>query len=348
MKKLFIICLLGLVTLALLLGVTFQQLSRTAPITSDQAKFNIILGDSLTSVAWRLAKQGVVQNPQLLIAYARLTKQTNIKRGEYQLNELTSDLLLLNTLLSGDVVSRNVTFIEGMTFKQSLAVLHKQQGLIHLLAGQSMSQVAAKLNIKSEHYEGWIFPDTYQYTKGMSDLDILKIAYQRMQDVLKQQWSQREEGLPYDTPYEALIMASIIEKETGAAFERPQIAGVFVRRLQKGMRLQTDPTVIYGLGDDYQGNLRRRHLRQPTPYNTYTINGLPPTPIALPGKESINAALNPAIGDSLFFVAKGDGTHYFSVTLDEHNKAVKQYQLKRQSNYRSAPPPAIESSPSQQ
>lgn len=348
MKKISIICLFGTVSLALLLGVCFQLLNHSSPITSDQGQFDIVRGDSLTSVAWRLAKQGLVQNPQLLIVYARITKQTNIKRGEYQLHESNSDLSLLKTLLSGDVVSRSVTLIEGMTFKQALAVLHKQQGLTHVLSGQSMSQVAHKLNINSGHYEGWVFPDTYQYTKDMSDLDILKIAYQRMQEVLQQQWAQREKDLPYDSPYEALIMASIIEKETGAAFERPQIAGVFVRRLQKGMRLQTDPTVIYGLGDDYKGNLRRRHLRQPTPYNTYTIKGLPPTPIALPGEESIHAALNPEPGESLFFVAKGDGTHSFSATLAEHNKAVKQYQLTRQSNYRSAPPLAIESTTDQQ
>ncbi|MDX5300122.1 MAG: endolytic transglycosylase MltG, partial [Gammaproteobacteria bacterium] len=185
------------------------------------------------------------------------------------------------------------------------------------------------------------FPDTYLYHRGQTDLEVLRWAYERMQAVLEQEWALREEGLPYTTPYEALIMASIVEKETGAAHERGDIAGVFVRRLRLGMRLQTDPTVIYGLGDGFDGDLKKRHLQESTPYNTYVIPALPPTPIAAPGREAIHAALHPKPGTALFFVAKGDGTHQFSDTLKAHEDAVRTYQIqKRAQNYRSSPPPA--------
>ncbi len=194
-----------------------------------------------------------------------------------------------------------------------------------------------RLGVEGNSLEGWFFPDTYQYTVDMSDADILKAAHRKMQLILDEEWQQRDQNLPYKNAYEALIMASIVEKETGAAEERPAIAGIFVRRLQKGMKLQTDPTVIYGLGDAYKGNLTRKHLLEDTPYNTYTRTGLPPTPIALPGREAIHAAMHPQQGDSLFFVGKGDGHHYFSATLAEHEKAVRQYQLTRKKDYHSAP-----------
>jgi len=186
--------------------------------------------------------------------------------------------------------------------------------------------------------EGWFYPDTIVFSEGTSDIALLQQGKKKMEEVLSAEWQARAENLPYESPYEALVMASIVEKETGRAEERQEIAGVFVRRLNKGMRLQTDPTVIYGLGDSFQGNLRHRHLRADTPYNTYTRHGLPPSPIALPGQDAIHAALNPASGDTLFFVAKGDGSHYFSKTLAEHERAVNEYQrLKRRKDYRSSP-----------
>jgi UPF0755 protein len=196
-----------------------------------------------------------------------------------------------------------------------------------------------RLGLAGVSPEGRFFPDTYRYVRGMSDLDLLKQASARLDQVLDEEWSRRAERLPYRKPYDALIMASMVEKETGVAEERGQIAGVFVRRLRSGMRLQTDPTVIFGLGERYNGNLTRAHLLEATPYNTYVIDGMPPTPIALAGREAIHAALNPAAGRSLYFVARGDGSHVFSETLEQHNSAVREYQLKRRADYRSSPAP---------
>ena len=233
-----------------------------------------------------------------------------------------------------------VTLVEGWTYAQALAALHSHPRLSAILAGLDTEQQLAAMAIEVSHPEGWFFPDTYRFTAGMSDADILRRAHQRMRQVLAEEWEARSPDLPYEDAYQALIMASIVERETGQPSEREQIAGVFVRRLRSNMRLQTDPTIIYGLGSDFDGNIRRRHLRQATPYNTYVIRGLPPTPIALPGREAIRAALHPDDSQALYFVAKGDGSHQFSNTLEEHNKAVRHYQItQRNKNYRSAPKP---------
>lgn len=328
----------------LVIGAGFSLKLLTSPIDISPENTQVMVksGENLTVVANRLAQQGVVQNPKMLVIFARLMGQTNIKLGEYQLGQTTSDLEVLQQLLNGQVVSYTLTLVEGTRFQDALALIAQQDKLQHTLTGKSVAEVARMMGMDAsddgyENPEGWLFPDTYQYTQGSTDLALLLRAHQRMQQVLDDEWQNRADNLPYSSAYEALIMASIVEKETGAAYERPDIAGVFVRRLNKGMRLQTDPTVIYGLGDDYQGNIRRRHLKQKTPYNTYVIKGLPPTPIALPGRAAIHAALNPADGDTLFFVAKGDGSHYFSTTLAEHEDAVRQYQLTRKADYRSAP-----------
>jgi len=296
-------------------------------------------GDTLSKVAYSLASNGVLLHPKILTLYARFTQQTRVNIGEYRVQTQMSPVDLLALLQSDAVIEYTVTFVEGKTFKEFLAALANEPKITHTFAGKSIAEVMADLGLSISHPEGWFFPDTYFYTEGTTDKAILIRAHRRMQQVLESQWQQRApKGLPYNSAYKALIMASIVEKETGDPSERAQIAGVFVRRLQKGMRLQTDPTVIYGLGERYKGNIRRRHLSEPTPYNTYVINGLPPTPIAMPGEDAIHAALHPAPGSALFFVAKGNGSHYFSATLAEHNKAVRRYQIeKRSSNYRSAP-----------
>lgn len=230
-----------------------------------------------------------------------------------------------------------VTLVEGWTFRQALQKIRSEQKIVKSAAGSTVHAAARALGLEGGAVEGWIFPDTYVYRSGTTDIELLQQAYERMQQVLGEEWLAKGDRLPYKSPYEALIMASLIEKETGQPSERSQIAGVFVRRLNRGMRLQTDPAVIYGLGEGYNGNLTRAHLRQPTPYNTYVIRGLPPTPIALPGRAAIRAALNPEPGKSLYFVGKGDGSHHFSATLTEHNRAVREYQLKRRADYRSSP-----------
>jgi UPF0755 protein len=222
--------------------------------------------------------------------------------------------------------------------------LSRQEKLEQALVGLSDEEVMARLGKPDMHPEGRFFPDTYRYVKGMRDVDILKQASQRLEQVLTEEWETRAPDVPYDSPYKALIMASLVEKETGVPQERAQIAGVFVRRLALNMLLQTDPTVIYGLGDSYKGKLTREHLRQPTSYNTYVNSGLPPTPISMVGREAIHAALHPEPGKSLYFVARGDGTHVFSDDIDAHNRAVREYQLKRRADYRSSPAPVTKES----
>ena len=302
--------------------------------------YNLQAGRTLSHLAHDLAGKEILRHPKLLTLYARLSDSTQVHAGEYFLSEGITPQAMLEKLRKGDVVLYQVTLVEGWTFKQALAVLQAQPGINSLLAEKSEAQQLALLDLPIEHPEGWFFPDTYTYVRNTTDAEILRQAYAQMQQVLLPLWNARAENLPYKTPYEALIMASIIERETGAEWERDEVAGVFVRRLARGMRLQTDPTVIYGMGEAYNGKITRKDLRQATPYNTYVVSGLPPTPIALPGRAAIYAALNPAKGTALYFVAKGDGTTHFSDTLSEHNRAVRQYQLRRREDYRSTPPPA--------
>jgi UPF0755 protein len=234
---------------------------------------------------------------------------------------------LLKRMAAGEVIQHKFTIVEGWNFKQLRLALAQQEKLQPTLAGLSDVEIMKKLGMADQAAEGQFLPETYVYLKGQADLDVLRRAHTAMQQQLDGLWSQRDSGLPLESPYQALILASIVEKETGRAEERPQIAGVFMRRLKLGMRLQTDPSVIYGLGDNYDGNIHRRDLDTDTPYNTYTRSGLPPTPIALPGKAALAAVMHPAPGNSLYFVARGDGTHQFSDTLEAHNTAVGKFQL---------------------
>jgi UPF0755 protein len=230
-------------------------------------------------------------------------------------------------LVNGEVVQHSLTIIEGWTFQQLLQAVRSHPMLTQTLADADPQAVMEALAEPGTHPEGWFYPDTYRFPRGTSDVEFLRRAYRVMQQRLAAEWEKRAEGLPLKSPYEALVLASLIERETAVAAERTRIAGVFVRRLRKGMRLQTDPTVIYGMGDAYEGRIRWRDLRTDTPYNTYTRHGLPPTPIAMPSGAAINAALNPADGKELYFVSRGDGSHHFSATLEEHNAAVRCYQL---------------------
>ncbi|WP_370978836.1 endolytic transglycosylase MltG [Agaribacterium sp. ZY112] len=339
-KTIFIRSLIALVVWALFVAVTFTAWSihwmnekHVIPETSQTVL--IERGESLYSLAYRLQEANILKWPRIWVHYAKFKKRAFINAGEYRLDALESPLSLLDKFQSADVIQYSITFVEGMSADDALNVLRTEKRLKKHIPRDIQLEQASDLGLDVAFLEGWMFPDTYAYSLGDSDLAVLQRAVKKMQRVLEEEWANRAEGLPYATAYEALIMASIVEKETGAPQEREEIAGVFVRRLQKNMRLQTDPTVIYGMGDDYSGNITRADLRKKTAYNTYRINGLPPTPIALPGRAAIHAALHPAEGDSLYFVAKGDGTHYFSSSLEEHNKAVRRYQYKRKSNYRS-------------
>jgi UPF0755 protein len=254
--------------------------------------------------------------------------QRDLKSGEYRFRNGMTARELLDQVVAGRVVEYPLVLVEGWTFRQFLDAIEKAPKLTRTLNGLSPRAIMERLGHHGEHPEGRFFPDTYYYSSGQTELAILANGYDKMQKLLQQEWEKRDNNLPFKDPYEALILASIVEKETGRADERRMIAGVFVNRLRHGMRLQTDPTVIYGMGESFDGNLRLKDLRRDTPYNTYTRSGLPPTPVAMPGKESLQAVMHPVITGALYFVARGDGSHDFSSTLEEHNKAVIKYQMK--------------------
>ncbi len=292
----------------------------------DRYPWIIKKGSSLARVASELHVAGIISNPDSLILYARLSNKKVVQAGEYWLHRGDTSISILKKFNEGSVIVRQITFIEGWNFSRFRNHLHS---LPQFAYEKSLTdaEILEASKISVDHPEGWFFPDTYRYSSADETVDILSRAHYKMRAQLEELWSLRAPGLPYDEPYDALIMASIVEKETGLAAERAQIAGVFVRRLQKKMRLETDPTVIYGLGARFNGNIRRSHLREENAYNTYKINGLPPTPISMPGRAAIEAALNPLEGESLYFVAKGDGSHVFSATYSDHKKAVRKFQL---------------------
>jgi UPF0755 protein len=292
-------------------------------------EFTVNSGSGLKAVARQLSADGVFAEPESLWIVARvLGKGRSIQAGAYRIDGPTTPLELIDKMERGDVVLEEMRFVEGTTLRQWLAALAAQPRIKQTLAGKSEMDLRSLLG-EVEPLEGWFFPDTYRYSPGTSDLDILKRAHVAMKKRLAQAWEGREPGIVLQSPYEALTMASIVEKETGQGAERPVIASVFENRVRRGMRLQTDPTVIYGLGERYDGSIHKRDLLEDTPWNTYTRDGLPPTPIAMPGAASIRAVLHPATSPYLYFVARGDGTHEFSASLEEHNRAVAKYQLGR-------------------
>lgn len=300
-----------------------------APLTPSAESMSIAPGDSFSSVLRKLRAAGVDEGEdmQWQLLARQLDAAGKLKVGEYALDPALTPRELLLRMRQGKVLQHRVTIVEGWNIRQLRAALARAQPLQHETIDLSDTELMAALGFAGQHPEGRFLPETYVYQRGDSDLDVLKRAYAAMEKELADAWAGRADGLPLDSPYELLILASIIEKETGLASERPQIAGVFMRRLKMGMRLQTDPTVIYGIGSAYDGNIRRVHLTTDTPYNTYTRAGLTPTPIAMPGRDALQATAHPAPGDALYFVAVGDGSgaHEFSATLGEHNAAVARY-----------------------
>lgn len=314
--------------MALITGVVlFCAVPLSLPATPFQ--FEVKFGASLRTVSHELSAQGLLWEPWSLNWAARLLgRQSHIMAGSYQLNQPVTALELLNKLTSNDGTQGEVRFIEGLTFAQIRSILDAEPDMQHLTLGLSDREVLQRMGLTTASAEGLLLPQSYFFSKGGTDLDILKRAQASLSRHLDPLWKNRAHGLPYASPFEALTMASIIEKETARSEERTLIAAVFVNRLRIGMRLQTDPTVIYGMGSRYQGTIHKRDLLTDTPYNTYTRAGLPPGPIAMPSLAAIEAALHPVQSPVLYFVAKGDGSHQFSETLDEHNRAVVKYQLK--------------------
>lgn len=323
--------LLGLPLAAALVFLGWMGYFATQPLAlqASPLDFTVKAGSTLRSASRQIEEAGVAMPAwQFTLLGRALGKAAEIKAGSYQLAEGVTPLKLLEKLTRGDVTQAEIVLLEGWTFRQMRAALDAHAHVRHDTAGLTERQIMEKLGVEGAA-EGRFFPDTYLFAKGSSDLEVLKRSYRQMEKLLLTEWGRRQANLPYASPYEALIMASIVEKETGQSQDRAQIASVFINRLKKGMLLQTDPTVIYGLGERFDGNLRKRDLQADGPYNTYTRTGLPPTPIAMPGLASIQATLHPARTDAYYFVARGDGSSQFSRTLEEHNRAVAKYQLRK-------------------
>jgi len=320
------------------LSINKEQFNKALSSQVNSAKTELITikkGSSIGSFSGKLVKKGWITTRFWLRAYARIyPEQTQIKAGTYQVISGMTVRELLAQVVSGKEYQFSITFIEGSTLKQWLAQLSQQPHLIQTINNKSVAEIATQLGIAQTNPEGWFFPETYAFTANTQDITLLKRAHKAMRAHLHGLWQQKQGNLPYKSPYQALIMASIIEKESSYFAEYPLISSVFINRLAKRMRLQTDPTVIYGLGERYQGDITRAHLREKTPYNTYRIHGFPPTPISMPGLAALKAALNPAMSDYLYFVSKGNGSgkHTFSRTLAEHNKALQHYLEQLRSN----------------
>ncbi|QEI09315.1 endolytic transglycosylase MltG [Pigmentiphaga aceris] len=320
---LFTLLFLGILAVA---GAVLAVIYAPLPLPSDKIDFVIDQGSTMRSVARQVHEAGVGIPPEVVIAVARITKtDTQVKAGGYELSRGETLWTLLTRMSRGDVTQREVAFIEGWTFKQIRVALGKHPDITQTLPGLDDASLLKELGAEETHPEGLFFPDTYLFARGAKDVDILRRAYRAQKKELAEIWAKRTADLPLRTPYEALIMASIVEKETGLHTERERISGVFANRLRINMPLQTDPTVIYGMGDAFDGNLRRRDLRTDTPWNTYTRNGLPPTPIAAPGRQALLAAVQPEKHKFFYFVSRGDGTSAFSEDLAGHNRQVARY-----------------------
>ena len=323
----------GLLTLAVCSGAIAwlwldNYLSAPLDLPVTGYVLDIERGASLTGVAGRLARAGILRYPRAFVVYGRATgRAADIQAGEYVLSADATPLSMLDQFISGQVKLHPLTILEGWTVPELLSALARHPAITQTLTIETAQELAGVLELEYAHAEGWFFPDTYLFPRGTTDIELLKQAHSLMVERLADAWQSRAVGLRLNSPYDALILASIVERESALESERAQIAGVFLRRLSQGMRLQTDPTVIYGLGSSFDGNLTKRQLGADTPYNTYTRKGLPPTPIALPGDSALRAAVNPDSGNALYFVATGrnDGSHTFTATLAEHNRAVAQY-----------------------
>lgn len=323
----------GVIVLLLLAGtvavvVAWRWYDHALPMTADRTEVRIAPGTSARGVARQLRASGVGVNEDIFVAVARATDATSVLRaGRYEIERGMTMHQLIDKLRRGEVLRERLTVVEGWTFRDLRAALSAQVDLRQDSAKLTDTEILKVIGATESHPEGLFAPDTYLFDPGSSDIDLLRAAYRAQAERLQQAWAQRDQALPLKTPYDALILASIVEKETGQSVERGMVAGVFINRLRIGMRLQTDPTIIYGLGEKFDGNLRKRDLLADGPYNSYTRAGLPPTPIALPGRAALQATLSPSTTRALYFVARGDGTSSFSETLAEHNRAVQKYQL---------------------
>ncbi len=332
-RKFWLVLLLAVLVCAVAAGMIVADIAHelhTPLPLNEPVVVEIRQGEHFRVALARFVAQGLLDPRQriYLVLRARLDGSAkSVRAGEYEIEPGTSAVDLLQLFRSGPIFLRDVQFIEGWTFAQALATLHDNPYVEHTLPGDASARLMQTLGESGLPAEGRFFPDTYRFAKGTADVAVMRQAYEAMRKRLANAWSGREPGLSYQSPDAALILASLVEKETAVDAERRQIAGVFLRRLRLGMKLQTDPTVIYGLGERYDGRLHSRDLIADTPYNTYMHAGLPPTPICLPGEASLQAAMHPADGNALYFVARGDGTHQFSATLEEHNAAVRRYQL---------------------